>query len=172
MPLTSLSPIPLKNVEFRDGTEASLVCLLFRESVWSMVITKFFARKFPLLICEDFRAHEMRMVGVIMMLPNVRLKSSSLCEEKRALMDVLEEPTALGSTIATCLCCRGGGTGPADPATAGPTGLTNHAYLPTSGGTERPPLWIHSYVLGTRLEGKSVYESSCIAAKLECVWRT
>ena len=40
-------------------------------------------------------------------------------------------------------------------------------YLPTSGGTERPPLWIHSYVLGTRLEGKSVYESSCIAAKLE-----
>ena len=40
-------------------------------------------------------------------------------------------------------------------------------YLPTSGGTERPPLWIHSYVLGTRLEGKSVYESSCIAAKHE-----
>ena len=26
--------------------------------------------------------------------------------------------------------------------------------------TERPPLWIHSYVLGTRLEGKSVYESN------------
>ena len=36
----------------------------------------------------------------------------------------------------------------------------------TSGGTERPPPWIHSYVLGTRLEGQ-VYESSCIAAKLE-----
>ena len=28
----------------------------------------------------------------------------------------------------------------------------------------RPPSRIHSYVLGTRLEGKSVYESSCIAA--------
>ena len=40
-------------------------------------------------------------------------------------------------------------------------------YLPTSGGTERPPPWIHSYVLGTWLEGKSVYESSCIAAKRE-----
>ena len=26
--------------------------------------------------------------------------------------------------------------------------------------TERPPLWIHSYALGTRLEGKSVYESN------------
>ena len=26
--------------------------------------------------------------------------------------------------------------------------------------TEHPPLWIHSYVLGTRLEGKSVYESN------------
>ena len=39
-------------------------------------------------------------------------------------------------------------------------------YLPTSGGTERPPPWIHSYALRTRLEGKSVYESSCNAAKL------
>ena len=36
-----------------------------------------------------------------------------------------------------------------------------------SGGTERPPPWIHSNVLGTRLERKSVYESSCIEAKLE-----
>ena len=36
-----------------------------------------------------------------------------------------------------------------------------------SGGTERPPPWIHSYVLGTRLEGKSVYESSYNAAKRE-----
>ena len=36
-----------------------------------------------------------------------------------------------------------------------------------SGGTECPHPWIHSYVLGTRLEGKSVYESSYNAAKRE-----
>ena len=52
---------------------------------------------------------------------------------------------------------------PGAAATAGPMFWQTMVYLPTSGGTERPPLWIHSYVLGDQARGKV-----CLRVQLHC----
>jgi len=69
MPLASLSPIQLKNVEFRDGMGPRLgngisPCFFaFLRGGIGQAIPKsflFFGENFLLLVCELFRAHEMR----------------------------------------------------------------------------------------------------------------
>ena len=69
MPLPSLSPIPLKNVEFRDGMGPRLGnCIspcfftFLRGGVWQAIPKSFLfsGENFLLLVCEVFRAHEMR----------------------------------------------------------------------------------------------------------------
>jgi len=66
MPLPSLGPIPLKNVQFRDGMGPRLgngisPCFFHFFEEWSITgHLLFFRENFLLLVCEIFRAHEMR----------------------------------------------------------------------------------------------------------------